>query len=120
MRSAPPETRPVEPIGTMTAPDRVMGTVRVVAVGRRQATIDRDPVFAVDLLVSRPGTAPESLATSLRVPLVAADSFVAGTEVPVELSSLDPSVFDIDWARLGAGSAPRSRPGRPAGPPGNK
>jgi hypothetical protein len=86
----------------MSTSDRVMGVVTVVAVGRRQATIDRDPVFAVDLLVSRPGMSPQSLATSLRVPLVAAGRFVAGTEVPVELSRLDPSVFDIDWAHLGS------------------
>jgi hypothetical protein len=88
-----------------------MGTVTVVAVGRRQATIDRDPVFAVDLLVSGPGMSPQSLATSLRVPLSAAVRFVAGTEVPVELSRLDPAVFDIDWAGLDSGSAPGSADG---------
>jgi hypothetical protein len=84
----------------MTEVDRVKGTVTVVAVGRRQGRIDRDPVFEVDLLVARPGMPPQALATSLRVPLSAAGRFVAGTEVPVELSGSDSSVFDIDWTLL--------------------
>ena len=76
------------------------GTVTVVAVGRRQGRIDRDPVFEVDLLVARPGLPPQPLATSLRVPLGASDRFVAGAEVPAELSCSDSSVFDIDWTLL--------------------
>jgi hypothetical protein len=84
----------------MTGADRVKGSMTVVAVGRCQSSIDLDPVYEVDLLVSRPGGSAEAIATSLRVPLSAADRFVAGAEVPVELSSSDLSVFDIDWAFL--------------------
>ena len=77
------------------------GSVTVVAVGRCQGRIDLDPVYEVDLLVSRPGASTEAIATSLRVPLSASDRFVVGTEVPVELSRSDSSVFDVDWAVLG-------------------
>lgn len=90
----------METTDVMTGADRVQGTVTVVAVGRRQGRIDRDPVFEVDLLVARPGMAPQALATSLRVPFGAADRFVAGTEVPAHLSRSDSSVFDIDWTVL--------------------
>jgi hypothetical protein len=84
----------------MTGGDRVKATMKVVAVGRCQSSIDLDPVYAVDLLVSSPGRPPEAVATSLRVPLGAADRFAPGTEVPVELSNSDSSVFEIDWAAL--------------------
>ncbi|HEX4219969.1 MAG TPA: hypothetical protein VHZ02_16445 [Acidimicrobiales bacterium] len=84
----------------MTGEDRVKATMRVVSVGRCQSSIDLDPVYAVDLLVSSPGRPPRAVATSLRVPLGAAERFAAGTEVPVELSSTDASVFKVDWAGL--------------------
>jgi hypothetical protein len=69
----------------------------VVSVGRRQGTIGLDPVFEVDLLVSRPGRSPEPVATSLRVPVDAAERFIAVIEIPVEWSHSDSSVFDIAW-----------------------
>jgi hypothetical protein len=102
-----PSQRPgvAGPPGTTTSADRVMGNMMVVAVGGRQGTIDCDPVFAVDLLMTRPGMSPQLWATSLRVPVGAADRFVVGSEVPVELSRSDPSVFEIDWARLDCWSA---------------
>jgi hypothetical protein len=80
------------------------GTVRVLAVGRRQATIDRDPVFAVDLVVRRQGLPPQLMATSLRVPLDRVREFRVGCEAPVGLDDANLMVLDIDWAGLGPAS----------------
>jgi hypothetical protein len=77
------------------------GTVTVLAVGRRQATIDRDPVFAVDLVVRRQGLPPQLMATSLRVPLDRVNQFRVGSEAPVGLDDANLMVLDIDWAGLG-------------------
>jgi hypothetical protein len=82
------------------AADVIHGTVTVLAVGRRQGTIDRDPVYEVDLVIRRRGHPPESVATSLRVPLDLLDHFHVGCEAPVELYLSDPSFLDIDWAGL--------------------
>jgi hypothetical protein len=63
----------------MTGGDRVKATMKVVAVGRCQSSIDLDPVYAVDLLVSSPGRPPEAVATSLRVPLRPRNRGAGGT-----------------------------------------
>jgi hypothetical protein len=76
------------------------GTVTVLAVGRRQGTIDRDPVFEVDLVIRRRDQPPEPVATSLRVPFDLVDHFGVGCEAPVERYLSDPSILDIDWAGL--------------------
>lgn len=80
--------------------DATRGTLRVLAVGRRQATIDHDPVFAVDLVVRRRGLPPQLMATSLRVPLDRVHEFRAGCEAPVALKESNLMVLDIDWAGL--------------------
>jgi hypothetical protein len=99
-KSAKHGPRRAEASGKVTGVDRVQAMMTVISVGRRQGTIDLDPVYEVDLLLSRPGRSAQSVATSLRVPLNAADRFVAGSQMPVELSSSDSSVFDIDWSFL--------------------
>jgi hypothetical protein len=80
--------------------DPTRGTVTVLAVGQRQGTIDRDPVFEVDLVIRRRGLPPEPVATSLRVPVNLVEAFHVGCRAPVELSVSDPSILDIDWAGL--------------------
>lgn len=82
------------------------GTVTVLAVGRRQGTIDRDPVYEVDLAIRRGGLPPEPVATSLRVPLDLVDHFHVGCEAPVDLYVSDPSILDIDWAGLTPAAGP--------------
>ena len=82
------------------AADLTRGTVTVLAVGQRQGTIDRDPVFEVDLVIRRQGLPPEPVATSLRVPIDRVDDFHVGCEAPVELYVSDPSILDIDWTGL--------------------
>jgi hypothetical protein len=86
--------------------DRVKASLTVVAVGRRQSTIDLDPVYEVDLVLLRPGLPAQPLATSLRVPIGRMGAFGAGSEVPVELSPSDPSVFDVEWALLQPSRSP--------------
>jgi hypothetical protein len=82
------------------AADATRGTVTVLAVGRRQGTIDLDPVYEVDLVIRRRGLPPEPVATSLRVPLDLVDHFHVGCQAPVDLYVSDPSILDIDWAGL--------------------
>jgi hypothetical protein len=82
------------------AADATRGTVTVLAVGRRQGTIDLDPVYEVDLVIRRRGLPPEPVATSLRVPLDLVDHFHVGCQAPVDLYVSDPSLLDIDWAGL--------------------
>lgn len=82
------------------AGDLTRGTVTVLAVGQRQGTIDRDPVFAVDLVIRRRGLPPQPVATSLRVPFDLVEDFHVGCQAPVELYVSDPSILDIDWTGL--------------------
>lgn len=97
-RSRPSSSRP--PLGRRGDGGRERVTLLVICVGRQQATIDADPVLAVDLIVVRPGKGAEPLATSLRVPRGVASALQAGVRLPAELSASDPSVLDVEWSAI--------------------